>query len=116
MMTSTPLRDKLRLGDVDFGLDHLVDAEAQVRHGDLFLDVIVDAVDALVLEAGEVQHGFAHGLAGNGAGVDAGAADDFALLDHRHAAAALGALNGRTLSGRAGADDDDVVFLHAKGR
>ena len=103
---------QLGLGDVDFGLDDLLDAEGQVRHGDLFLDVIVDAVDALVLEAGEVHDGFAHGLAGNGAGVDAGAADDFALFDHRHAAAALGALNGRTLSGRPGADDDDVEFLH----
>ena len=98
---------QLRLGDVDLGLDHLVDAEAQVRHGDLFLDVVVDAVDALVLEAGEVQHGLPHGLAGDGAGVDAGAADDLALLDHGHAAAALGALDGGALAGRAGADDDE---------
>ena len=82
MMHIDAVARKLRLRDVDFGLDHLVDAEAEVRHGDLFLDVIVDAVDALVLEAGKMQHGFAHGLAGDGAGVDAGAADDLALLDH----------------------------------
>ncbi len=106
---------QLRLGDIDFGLDHLVDAEAQVGHGDLFLDVVIDAVDALKLEAGEMQHGFAHGLAGDGAGVDAGAADDFALLDDDHAAAALGALNGGALPGGAGADHDEVVVAHAGG-
>ena len=105
---------QLRLGDVDFGLDHLVDAEPEVRHGDLFLDVVIGAVDALVLEPGEVHHGLPHGLAGNGAGVDAGAADDFALLDHRHAPAALGALDGRALAGRSGPDDDDVEFPHEK--
>ncbi len=27
---------KLRLGDVDLGLDHMLDPEGQVRHGDLF--------------------------------------------------------------------------------
>src|SRR5207245_1856609 len=85
---------QLGLGDVDFGLDDLGDAEAQVRHGDLFLDVIVGAVDTLVLEAGEVHDGFAHSLTGNGARIDTGTTDDFALFDHRHAAAALGALNG----------------------
>jgi hypothetical protein len=103
---------QLGLGDIDFGLDDLGDAKAQVRHGDLFLDVIVGAVDALELEAGEVHDGFAHGLAGDSARIDTGTTYDFALFDHRHAAAALGALNGRTLSGGAGADDDDVEFLH----
>ena len=62
------------------------------------LTSIIDAVDALVLVTGKVQHGFAHGLAGDRAGVDAGAADDFALLDDHHPAAALGALNGGALA------------------
>src|ERR1019366_9333187 len=105
---------QLRLGDVDFRLDHLVDPEPQVRHGDLFLDVIVGAVDALVLEPGEVHHGLPHGLAGNGSGIDAGAAHDFALFDHRHAPAAFGALNSRPLAGRPGPDDDDVEFPHSR--
>ncbi len=104
---------ELRLGDVHLGLDHLVDPETEVGHGDLFLHVVVDAVDALVLEAGEVHDGFAHGLAGDGPGVDAGAADDLAALDDRHLAAALGRLNGGALSRRSGADNDDVVFLHS---
>ena len=104
---------ELRLRDVDFGLDHVLHAEGEVRHGDLFLDPVVDAVDALVAVAGEVQHGFAHGLAGDGAGVDAGAADDLALLDDGHALAVLGALDGRPLAGRPRADHDEIVLLHA---
>ena len=72
---STLLRESCAYGDVDFGLDHVLDAEGQIRHGDLFFHAVVDAVDALVVVAGKMQHGFAHGLAGNGAGVDADAAD-----------------------------------------
>ncbi len=84
----------------------------EVRHVDLFFDVIVDAVDALILKAREMQHRFAHGLAGDGAGIDAGSADNFALLDYRDAAAALRSLNRRALPRGAGADDDEVV-IHA---
>ena len=76
---------ELRLHHVGLGLDHLVDAESEIRHGDLVFDVIVDAVDALVFEAGEMQNGLAHGLAGDGSGVDANAADDFALFDQHDA-------------------------------
>src|ERR1019366_2593605 len=112
--TCVASRKLVRPGDVDLGLDHLVDAEPQVRHGDLFLDVVVGAVDALVLETREVHHSLSHGLAGDGPGVDAGAADDFALLDHRHAAATLGVLDSRPLAGRSGPDDDDVEFPHEK--
>src|SRR5690349_2715702 len=89
---------ELRLRHVDFGFDDLVDAKAQVGHGDLFFDVIVDAVDALELEAREMQHGLAHGLAGNGAGIDADAADDFALLNDGDLPPAFRALDSCTLS------------------
>ena len=72
---------KLGLGDVGFSLDDVLDAEAQVPHGDLFLHAVADAIDALILEPGEVQHGLAHGLAGDGAGIDAGTADHFTPFD-----------------------------------
>ena len=103
---------KLRLGHIHFRLDHLVDPEAQVGHGDVFLDVVTDAVDALVLEAGEVHHRLSHGLARDGAGVDACAADDLALLDDHRLVAPFGSLNSRTLARGPGADDDQIVGAH----
>ena len=60
---------ELRLGDIDLGLDHVLDAEGKVRHRDLFLDLVVHAIDGTVVVAGEMQHGFAHCLAGDGAGI-----------------------------------------------
>ena len=105
---------KLRLGDVDFGLDHVLDPEEQVRHRDLVLHAIVDAVDVLVIEAGEVQHGFAHGLARDGACVDADASDAIQFFDQRDFLSKLGALDGGSLPGRAGADDNQIVGLHPR--
>src|SRR4029453_1783913 len=92
-----------------FGLDHLVAPEPQVEHADLVLDAVIDAVDALVLEAGEVQHGFPHRLARDRAGVDAHAAGSFPPFPPGYAPAALRRLNGGPLSGRPGADHDHVV-------
>ena len=60
-----------------------------------------------------MQHRFPHGLAGNGAGVDARPADHLPLLDQRDVFAGFGGLNGGPLARRAGADDDQVVALHA---
>jgi hypothetical protein len=71
---------KLRLGDIDFGFDDVLHPEREIRHVDLFLHAVIDAVNVLVIEAGKVQHGLAHGLAGNGTCIDAGAAHHFALL------------------------------------
>src|ERR1700682_5673993 len=68
-------------GYINLSLDHLVYAEGKIGDGYLFFHTIADAVDALVLIAGEVHYGFAHRLAGNGTGIDAGAAHHFALLD-----------------------------------
>src|SRR5579863_1586997 len=57
-----------------------------------------------------MQHGLAHGLRGDGAGVDAHAADHRARLDHRNAFFHLGCGDCRPLPGRPGADDGQVVF------
>ena len=103
---------QLRLDDIHFGLDHVLDAESQIRHGDLFFDAIVHAIDVLVVIAGQMQHGLAKGLAGNGAGVDADAAHHFATLHQSHAFAHFRALDGRALPRRTGADDDQIVGLH----
>ena len=101
---------ELGLGDVDLGLDDGLDAEGEVGHGDFFLDPVVHAVDRLVVVAGEVHDGFAHGFGGDGAGVDADAADDGAGLDDGDALLHLGGGHGGTLAGRPGSDDDQVVL------
>ena len=83
------LRDKLRLRHIHFGLDHMLHAERQIAHGDLLLHAIVDAVDVLVIEAGQVENRFPHGLAGNGARVDADAANYFAAFDECYVLSSL---------------------------
>ena len=67
---------------------------------------IVHPVDGLVVIAGEVQHGLAHGLGGDGSGVDTGTTDDLAHFNQRDLLAQLGGIDGGTLSCGARADDD----------
>src|SRR5258708_820446 len=89
---------QLRLDHIDFGLDHVLDAERQILHRDLFLDAVINAVNVLVVVAGKMQHGFADGLAGDGAGVDADASHNFAPLDEANFFTRLSALDGRALA------------------
>src|SRR5262249_17856978 len=86
-----------------------VDPKTQVVHRDLVFDAITDAVDALILETGEMQHRFPHGLAGNGTGIEADASHNFTLLDYSHSATAFGYLNRGALAGEAGAAHNHVV-------
>src|SRR5580704_6093910 len=90
----------------------MLDAKRQVRHGDLFFDSIVHAIDVLVVIAGQMQHGLAKGLAGDRTGIDAHTADYRAPLYHSHAFTHLGALNSRALPRWSGADNDQIVGLH----
>ena len=106
--------EQLRLRDVELVLDHLLDPERQVRHGDRVLHAVVDAVDALIQEARQVQHRLPHRLARDRAGVDAGAADDLALFDEGDPPADLGRLDGSPLAGRTGADHDEIETLHRR--
>jgi hypothetical protein len=100
---------KLRLGHIDLGLDDVLHPEGQVRHRDAFLHPVVHAVDGLVVIPGEVQHRLAHGLRRDSAGMDAAAAHQLARLDQGDLLAELGSVNGSSLSGRAGPDDDQIV-------
>jgi hypothetical protein len=59
-----------------------------------------------------MQHGLAHGLAGDGAGVHTNPADDFALLHEDYPMAAFRPLYCCALSSRAGADDNEIVCAH----
>ena len=103
---------QLGLDHVHFGLDHVLDAKRQVRHGDLVLDAIIHAIDVLVVIAGKMKHGLAKGLAGNCACIDTHSAHNFTALHQRHAFAHLGALDGRALARRSGTDNNKIVGLH----
>ncbi len=97
---------KLRLGHVDLGLDHVLDPERKVRHRDLFLDPVIHAVDRTIVIAGEMHHGFAHRLAGDGAGIDGDSANGSHALDHRGSLAQLIGVDGGTLPRGAGTNDE----------
>ena len=56
-------------------------------------------------------HGFAERLGGDGAALDADAADDLLLLDHGDPLAQLGGLDGGALTGGPTPDADEVVVL-----
>ena len=103
---------QLGLDHVHFGLDHVLDAKRQVRHGDLVLDAIVHAIDVLVVIAGQVKHRLAEGFARNCACIDTNSANHLATLHQSHAFAHLGALDGRALARRSGADNNKIVGLH----
>jgi hypothetical protein len=101
---------KLGLGDVDLSFDDGLYTEGEVGHGDAFFDTVVDAVNVAIVIPGEMKDGLAHGLGGNGAGIDADPTDDGAGFNHRDALSHFGGGDGGTLSGWPGTDDDEVVF------
>ncbi len=53
---------KLGFGNVNFGLDDVLYAEGEIRHGDAFFYPVVHPVDGLVVIAGKVKNGLTHGL------------------------------------------------------
>src|SRR5262249_21235476 len=107
---------KLGANYVDLRLDDVERAEGKISHGAGFLHAVVYAVHALVLIGGKVQHGFADGLAGDGAGVGGHSTDDFELLDERRTLAELCSLNSSALSCRTGTDHDEIVLFHGSPR
>src|SRR2546422_178002 len=83
----------------------------EVVNGKIFLERIVDTVEAALLQAREIQRGFAEGLAGNGTGIDTTAAHMLATLDDGHAFAKVGSLSASLLTGGAAtADEQNAIF------
>jgi hypothetical protein len=100
--------------DRQLGVDHLLADVDQVGDGDGLLDAGDLAEQPLPADAAQVEHGLAQGLAGDGAGVDAGATEDVFLLDDAGRLAELGGLDGRLLPGRTGPDHRKVEVSHAR--
>ena len=96
-------------GKSDTDSDDVVGAEEQVVDGDVLLDGIRRAVDAADLVAGEVDDGFAEGLAGDGAGVDACAADGGAAFGDGDAFVQAAGLDGGADAAGAGTNHEEVI-------
>ena len=80
----------------------------EVVDREILLEGIVDTVETALLEAGKVESGFAQGLAGNRAGIDATAAHMLGALDDGNALAKVGGLGGALFTSRAAADHDEI--------
>ena len=98
--------------DGEFVVDDLLGDVDEVFDGDVAFGAEVFAEEAAFVGAGEVEDGFAEGLGGDGAGVDAGAAEDGIFFDDADGFAELGGLDGGLLAGGAGADDHEIVMFH----
>src|SRR5262249_45639169 len=91
--------------------DHFALVVHEVVHREVFLERIVDAIEAALLEPGEIQGGLPKGLARNGTGVDAAAARMVRALDDRDALAEIGSLRAGFLACRTATDDDQIEGL-----
>ena len=103
---------ELVLQNFDFVVERLVQAGDEIGRRDVLLDPVGAAVKAALAPARQVEHGFAQRLGRDGPGMDRYAADPAALFDHQHRAVELCPLHGGAPSGRAAADDDQVVVVH----
>src|SRR5712664_2734946 len=83
----------------------------EIVDGKIFLERVVDTVETALLEAGKVERGFAEGLAGNSAGVDATAAHMLGALDDGNAFAEIGGLGAALFTSRAAADHDEIESI-----
>ena len=66
----------LVVDDLDFSFDDVIGAEGQVFHRDVLFHAVTRAIQAALVESGEIEDGFAKGFAGDRAGIGADAADD----------------------------------------
>ncbi len=96
----------LVLDDLNFVRDDVVGAKGEIFDRDRLFQAISGSVQIALAEPREIEHRFAEGFAGDGAGVDADAADDFFALDDADFLAELGGLDRGLLAGGPGADHE----------
>ncbi len=87
--------------DCAFVVHEIVDSE-------IVFQGIVDAIEPALLQSGKIQSGFAQGLAGYGAGVDAASTYGGCALNDRDSLAEIGSLGAGLFSGRAAANHDQI--------
>src|SRR5260370_4323326 len=91
----------LHVDDFAFVVHKIVD-------GEIFLERIVDTVEAALFQAREIKRGFAERLAGNGAGIDATSAHVLGALDDRDPLAEIGCLRATFFTGGSTTDNDQI--------
>ena len=96
-----PVALHLVADDVHFGADDMLGAVKQVGHVDVVLDGVAGAIKRTLVDAGEVQDGFADGFGGDGPGVDAHAADAVGAFDDGDGFSEFSGIEGGLLAGRA---------------
>src|SRR5580658_9271201 len=94
-----------------FHLHHFALVVHEVADGEIFLERIVDAIEAALLEARKVKGGFAQRLARDGASVDRASSHIFAAFNNGDALAKIGSLRTRFFSGRAAANYDQIEMF-----
>ena len=107
---------ELRAHDLHLPGHDLLDAEGEIGDGDLAVDRVVLAVEALLAEAREVHDRFAERLGRDRSRVEADAADHFLAVDDGGLLPELRGGDRGLLSRRAGTDDDEVVGGRVQGR
>src|SRR5882762_4325477 len=80
----------------------------EIVDGEIFFERIVNAIEAALLKSGKIEGGFAEGLAGDGAGVDATATHVLSALDDGNALPKVGSLGAALFAGRPAADHKEV--------
>jgi hypothetical protein len=95
--------------DLLLGLDDHPLTEHEIADGETFLERVIDAVESALTKPGKVQRGFTERLGGHGAGIDAGATQMCRPFHKRDAFPEVCRLGGALFTGRARADDDEVI-------
>jgi hypothetical protein len=83
----------------------------EVVDGKILFQRVVDTVETALLEAGKVESGFAQGLAGNRAGINAASAHMPGALDDGHTLAKVGSLGTALFTGGAAANHDQIELF-----
>ena len=95
---------------VDLMLDHPVGADQEILHRDVLLDRVGGSVEFAGAISGKLEHNLAKGFGGDGAEIDAAAADDGSSLDHSDSFVELRTLDRGALTGWPGTDHQEIVI------
>src|SRR6266849_7009312 len=83
-----------------FHVHHFAFVVHEIVDGEILLQRVIDAIESALLKSGKIEGGFAEGLAGDGAGVDATATHVLSALDDGNALPKVGSLCAALFAGR----------------